>query len=95
MLTLMGVDRLSMDDSYRPEINYILSKIHLGEWDKFASIDEGQLSVVDRAIKLPNALAVREFLFDLITTNKAHADTRIGLEGVITSARPLTYDQAV
>ena len=84
-----------MDDSYRPEINYDLSKIHLDEWGKFADIDPDHLSVIDRAIKLPNALAVREFLFNLITT-KAHADTRIGLEGVITSARPLTYeDEAI
>lgn len=93
MLTLMGIDSLSMDASYRPEINFVLRNIHLGEWGKFSDIDPDHLSVVERASRLPDALAVREFLYSLITT-KAHADTRMTLSDVITQARPLTYEEA-
>jgi phosphoenolpyruvate-protein kinase (PTS system EI component) len=93
MLTLMGIDALSMDYSYRPEINFVLSNIDLGQWEDFAQIDADNWSVVERACKLPNALAVRQFMFELITT-KAEAATRMNLADIIPQACPLTYDEA-
>lgn len=82
VLTLMGVDSLSMDEAFRREINYVLTNIHLAEW--------GQFAVIEQALKMADALAVREFLFALIT-GRTHADTRVALEGVIMTAAPLSY----
>ena len=90
VLTLMGIDSLSMDGYYRREINYVLTSIHLGEWNKFSEQDEEGLPVIERLLRLEDALAVRQYLFDLIS-KRTHADTRVALEGVITSAEPLTY----
>jgi hypothetical protein len=65
----------------------------LEEWEGFAQIDKDYCSVVERACKLPNALAVRQFMFELITT-QAEVATRMNLADIIPQARPLTYDEA-
>jgi phosphoenolpyruvate-protein kinase (PTS system EI component) len=90
ILTLLGIDSLSMDEAFRREINYVLTHIHLDEWSKFAALDLEGLPVTDRLQKMQDAQEVREYLFALIR-DKAHADTKVALEGVITSAVPLSY----
>jgi len=90
VLTLMGTDWMSMDESWRLEINYVLAKLHLDEWGKFSRKDPEGLSVIERILKLEDAMAVREFLFNLIN-KEAHADTKIALEDIINSATPITY----
>ncbi|MDD4179856.1 MAG: hypothetical protein PHH14_07445 [Candidatus Margulisbacteria bacterium] len=90
VLTLMGIDSLSMDNSYIPEIHYLLSNIHLGEWQSFSSLNPNNESVVEILLKFQDAMQVRQYLFDLVT-KKTHADTRLALENMITSARPATY----
>jgi len=92
VLTVLGIDSLSMDESYRQEINYVLSNIHLREWASFTEHDPGGLPVVDRLLTLTDALQVRNYLFDLIK-NRTHADSRLALETAITAARPLTYQE--
>ncbi|HTY13636.1 MAG TPA: aldolase/citrate lyase family protein [Candidatus Omnitrophota bacterium] len=90
LMFLMGINSLSMDASYIKEINFVLSNIHSDEWTKFSKIDPEGLGVLDRVLRLPDALAVREFLYKLIS-QRSHADTQLSLANIITSPRPITY----
>ncbi|MFH1386164.1 MAG: putative PEP-binding protein [bacterium] len=88
VLTLMGIDSLSMNPAWQNQIKYLLSYFHYGEWKKF----ERKLKkpLIEALLDQKNAMEVRKLLVRLAQKSK-HYDTRTVIGELVKSPRPVSY----